>query len=62
MRNSCDIHKFKEIFCIVEGGFRGVRQAIKGCDIMSTAHSSWSARLFATYHETIPSIEVRRFL
>ncbi|KAG8930547.1 hypothetical protein FRC03_002193 [Tulasnella sp. 419] len=48
----------EEIFCIVEGGFRNVRLAIKGSEIMTTAHSSWSARLFATYHEPIPSIEI----
>jgi hypothetical protein len=46
----------------VEGGFKAVRQAVKGSEVMSTAHSTWSARLFATYHETIPSVEVGSYI
>ncbi|KAG8846685.1 hypothetical protein FRB96_001921 [Tulasnella sp. 330] len=48
----------EEIFCIVEGGFKGVRNALQNCEIMTCSTSSWSGRLYTTYHDPIPPIEI----
>lgn len=44
--------------CVVEGGFRPVRQALQDCDVLTASQSSWSGRLFITYQEPIPAMEV----
>jgi hypothetical protein len=48
----------EEIYCVVEGGFRNVRKVLHGSEIMTASASSWSGRLFVTYHDPIPPIEV----
>jgi len=48
----------EEIYCVVEGGFRNVRKALQDCEIMTASTSSWSGRLFVTYHDPIPPIEI----
>lgn len=48
----------QEMCCVVEGGFKGVRLALTDCDIMTVNQSSWSGRLFVTYQDPIPPIEV----
>lgn len=45
---------------MVDRGFRSVREAVGDDENIRTAFSTWSNRLFVTYTEPIPAIEVRR--
>ncbi|KAG8894730.1 hypothetical protein FRB99_001026 [Tulasnella sp. 403] len=48
----------EEMCCVVEGGFKAIRSAIQGSEIMTANQSSWSGRLFVTYHDPIPPLEI----
>ncbi|KIO33710.1 hypothetical protein M407DRAFT_240898 [Tulasnella calospora MUT 4182] len=48
----------EDMCCVVEGGFRPVRQALQDCDVLTASQSSWSGRLFVTYQEPIPAMEI----
>ncbi|KAG8927700.1 hypothetical protein FRC00_002010 [Tulasnella sp. 408] len=48
----------EDMCCVVEGGFRPVRQALQDCDVLTASQSSWSGRLFITYQEPIPAMEI----
>ncbi|KAF8316617.1 hypothetical protein DL93DRAFT_746426 [Clavulina sp. PMI_390] len=48
----------EEIFCVVDRGFRSVRDAVAEDENIRTAVSTWSNRLFITYTEPIPAIEI----
>ncbi|KAF9515127.1 hypothetical protein BS47DRAFT_1294320 [Hydnum rufescens UP504] len=52
----------EELFCIVDRGFRSVREAVANVETISVAFSTWSNRLFVTYSEPIPSIEIEIIL
>lgn len=42
----------------MDRGFRSVREAVADDENIRTAFSTWSNRLFVTYTEPIPAIEV----
>ncbi|KAF8516794.1 hypothetical protein JB92DRAFT_2909217 [Gautieria morchelliformis] len=53
----------EELFCIVEGSgsthpFRRVRQALAGNETLTATLIGWSNRLYVTYHEPIPAIQL----
>ncbi|KDQ09437.1 hypothetical protein BOTBODRAFT_69133 [Botryobasidium botryosum FD-172 SS1] len=48
----------EEIICVVEGGFRRVRVALEGSEELTTMHSTWTDRLFASYNEPIPKVVI----
>jgi len=48
----------EEMFCVVDGSFRNVRNALADSEIMTASQSSWSGRLFVTYQDPIPAIEI----
>ncbi|CAE6445258.1 unnamed protein product [Rhizoctonia solani] len=50
----------EEILCIVMSGYRHVREAVQAGDteVMTASMASWANRLFVTYHEPIPPVEI----
>ncbi|PFH47719.1 hypothetical protein AMATHDRAFT_77068 [Amanita thiersii Skay4041] len=59
-----DTPQSDEMFCIVEATsshphpFRRVREAIAGSEDFKIKHSTWTDRLYVTYHRFIPAIEI----
>lgn len=51
----------QEIICVVDRGFRSVREAMANDENIRTAFSTWSNRLFVTYTDPIPAIEVSTY-
>jgi len=48
----------EEILCVVDRGFRSAREALSDDENMRTAFSTSTNRLFVTYTEPIPPIEI----
>ncbi|KAF8329420.1 uncharacterized protein EI90DRAFT_1391998 [Cantharellus anzutake] len=48
----------EELFCIVDRGFLSIRDALNEVENFTTVSSTWSNRMFATYAEPIPPVEI----